>query len=77
MFQLKLKKLLRDLIERHVLEKMKTYTYVIEFQKRNFSHAHILIIAHFDDDINQININNVVQVIISNFDENLTLYELM
>ena len=76
-FQLKLKKLLRDLIERHMLEKIKTHTYVIEFQKRNLFHAYILIIAHLDDDITQNNIDDVVQIIISNREEDSMLYELI
>ena len=40
-FQLKLKKLLRDLTERHMFEKMKTYTYVIEFFEKDLSYAYI------------------------------------
>ena len=69
--------MLRDLTKRHMLKKIEIYIYVIEFQKRDFSHAYILIIAYFDDDINQININNIIQVIISNREENSMLYELI
>ena len=56
---------------------MKTHTYIIEFQKRDLSHAYILIIAYLDDDITQDNINDVVQVIISNREEDSMLYELI
>ena len=60
-----------------MFEKMKTHTYIIEFQKRDLSHAYILIIAYLDDDITQDNINDVVQVIISNREEDSMLYELI
>ena len=60
-----------------MLEKMKTHTYIIEFQKRYFFHTHISIIAHFDNNLSQININNIVHLIISNFDKDLRLYELI
>ena len=36
-FQLKLKKLIRNFIEKHVLNQMKTYIYVIKFQKKVIS----------------------------------------
>ena len=65
------------MIERYVLEKMKTHIYVIKFQKRDLSHAYILIIAHLDDNITQDNIDDVVQVMISNREEDSMLYELI
>ena len=34
-FQFKIKKLMKNFIEKHVLEKMKIHIYVIEFQKKN------------------------------------------
>ena len=43
-FRLKLRKLLRDLINCHVLGRLLGYVYTIEFQKRGLPHAHILII---------------------------------
>ena len=43
-FQIKLKALLKDLTQKHVLGKHKGRTYVIEFQKRGLPHAHILMI---------------------------------
>ena len=39
-FQFKFKKLMKNFIERHVLEKMKIHIYVIEFQKKNVSCAY-------------------------------------
>ena len=42
-FEGKLKALLKDLTENDILGKVIAYTYVIEFQKRGFPHAHILL----------------------------------
>ena len=64
-FQLKLKKLLRDFIERHVLDEVKIYTYVIKFQKKNLFHVHILIINHFLNEVTNDNIDVVVKIVIS------------
>ena len=43
-FRLKLRELLRDLIQCHVLGSTLSLVYTIEFQKRGLHHAHILII---------------------------------
>ena len=43
-FRLKLRELLRDLINCHVLGRPLGYVYTIEFQKRGLPHAHILLI---------------------------------
>ena len=48
-FNLKLEELKRDLLEQHVLGKVKAYTYVIEFQKRGLPHAHMLLIFENDE----------------------------
>ena len=50
-FEGKLKALIRDLTENHVLGRCIAYTYVIEFQKRGLPHAHILIWIHNDDKV--------------------------
>ncbi|CAF0714504.1 unnamed protein product [Brachionus calyciflorus] len=50
-FRIKLKMLLKDLIEKHVLGRVIGHIYVIEFQKRGLPHAHILLILHPDDKI--------------------------
>uniref|UniRef100_UPI00358F89E5 uncharacterized protein n=1 Tax=Myxine glutinosa TaxID=7769 RepID=UPI00358F89E5 len=42
-FQLKLKELLHDLLERHVLGHITAYVYTIEFQKRGLPHAHMVL----------------------------------
>ena len=64
MFQLKFKKILRDFIERHVMKIMNAHIYVIEFQKRNLSHAYIFFIANFRDKFDKNNIDDVVHAII-------------
>jgi hypothetical protein len=48
-FNLKLKELKRDLMERHVLGVAVAYIYVIEFQKRGLPHAHLCIILRDED----------------------------
>ena len=42
-FNLKLKELLCDLLERHVLGHVTAYVYTTEFQKRGLPHAHIIL----------------------------------
>ena len=63
-FQLKLKKLFRNFTNQYMLKKVKTHFYVIEFQKRDFFHAHILIINHFMNDVISTNVDDVIQTII-------------
>ena len=47
-FQLKLKALLKDLIQESVLGQVMAYCWTIEFQKRGLPHAHILLIMRPD-----------------------------
>ena len=63
-FQLKLKKLFRDLTKRCVLRQIVTHIYIIEFQKKNLSYAHILLVNDYRDDVKKKNVNYVVQTII-------------
>ena len=76
-FQLKLKKLMKNLIKKHVLREIKIHIYVIEFQKRNLFHVHILIINHSKNDVTATNVDVVVQIIISDKIENFDFYKLM
>ena len=76
-FQLKFKKLMKNFIEKHVLEKMKTHIYVIEFQKKKLFHAHILLIKNSKNDVTAINVDVVVQVIISDSIAESEFYKLM
>ncbi|CAF0947889.1 unnamed protein product [Brachionus calyciflorus] len=50
-FRIKLKMLIKDLIENHVFGRTIGHIYVIEFQKRGLPHAHILLILHPEDKI--------------------------
>ena len=60
-FNLKLKELLRDLLERHVLGHVTAFVYTIEFQKRGLPHAHmILFLADADKPRTTQDINNLV-----------------
>jgi len=43
-FHQKLQKLLKDLYEKHYLDMIIAYIYIIEFQKRDLFHTHILLI---------------------------------
>ena len=76
-FELKLKKLLRDLIERHVLKIMNAHIYVIEFQKRDFFHAHILIIVDSRNEIIVVNVNVAIQIVIFDKVENENFHNLI
>ena len=76
-FQFKFKKLMKNFIERHVFEKMKIHIYVIEFQKRNLFHAHILLINYSKNDVIAINVDVVVQIIILNSIAKSSLYKSM
>ena len=49
-FNIKLNALLDDLTKKHVMGRVKGYTYVIEFQKRGLPHAHILLIMEDEDE---------------------------
>ena len=53
-FRLKLKALLNDLLNKHILGIPDSCVYVIEFQKRSLSHAHILIVFPEQDKINTV-----------------------
>ncbi|MEO1479523.1 MAG: helitron helicase-like domain-containing protein [Bacteroidota bacterium] len=43
-FHMKLKEMLHEFHEKHVLGKLAAYTYSVEYQKRGLPHAHILLI---------------------------------
>ena len=48
-FHLKLRELLRDLLEENVLGVVVAYTWTVEFQKRGPPHAHILLVVRPED----------------------------
>ena len=43
-FRLKVKELMKDIVERHCYGRVPAYTYVIEYQKRGLPHVHLLVI---------------------------------
>jgi hypothetical protein len=43
-FRAKLEEMKKELLQEHILGKVKAYTYVVEFQKRGLPHAHFLLI---------------------------------
>ena len=76
-FQLKLKKLIKNFIKRYVLKKTKAHIYVIEFQKRDLFYVHILIIVVFENNVNTANVDKTVKTIISDLKKNKKLYDLI
>ncbi len=54
LFHLKLQELLKDLCEKNLLGKVIAYVYVIEFQKRDLPHAHILLILAPEDKLQSV-----------------------
>ncbi|KAL6207830.1 hypothetical protein ACLB2K_018783 [Fragaria x ananassa] len=51
-FRAKLENLKEEVIKKGVLGKVIVYVYVIEFQKRGLPHAHMLLMLHDDDKLN-------------------------
>ena len=76
-FVLKLKKLLRNLTKCYVFEKIQTYTYIIEFQKRSFFYIYIFIIVDQENAINIINVDVAICIVIPIKIENSILYKLI
>ena len=53
--------MINDLLNKHILEKIIADVYIIEFQKRDLSHAHILLIMNQDDKIKDMkDIDNII-----------------
>ena len=60
-FNLKLKALLDDLLQKHVLGTPVAEVYTIEFQKRGLPHAHILLILNDNDKIRDVELlDNII-----------------
>ena len=75
-FKLKLKALMNDILNNHVLGIPVAHVYVIEFQKRGLPHAHILIVLKESDKINTAAaVNALVSAQIPNKDELPLAYE--
>ena len=67
---IKIKKKIRNFIERYVFNEIKTHTYVIKFQKRNLFRVYILIINHFLNEITNDNVDVVDKIVISLMSKN-------
>jgi hypothetical protein len=75
-FNLKLKELLKDIIKRQILGVVVAYIYVIEFQKRDLLHAHIVIFLRDEDKPRTREIiDQLISTEIPDKDEDLELYE--
>ena len=51
--------------KRHILKRVVTHIYVIEFQKRNLFHAHILFINDRRDDVKKKNVDHAIKIVLS------------
>jgi len=77
-FHEKLKALLKDLTDYHVVGCVTAWAYSVEFQKRLLPHAHILIIMENGEGIfTSLDVDEVVWAEIPNHDEHATLAELV
>ena len=74
-FHLKLKALLKDVVNKHVFGRVTGYVYTIEFQKRELPHTHILLILNPLDRLGDPDIvDSVVSAEIPNREEYLELH---
>ena len=66
-FNIKLKELMKDLVNNQVFGKVEAYIYVVEFQKRGLPHAHILLTLREQDKLQSSNcIDGIVSAEIPN-----------
>ena len=69
---------MNDLFKKHVLGKIIIDIYIIEFQKRDLSHAHILLIMNHDDNIRDIeDIDDIIYAEISDRSIDSDLYNIV
>lgn len=76
-FSLKLKKFLKNLIERNILSVMNAHMYMIEFQKRGLPYMYILILVKKNDNIPSEKLDMIVQVEILLEKNNPVFFELI
>uniref|UniRef100_A0A0L8HR92 Helitron helicase-like domain-containing protein n=1 Tax=Octopus bimaculoides TaxID=37653 RepID=A0A0L8HR92_OCTBM len=53
-FSIKLHELLNDITKKHLFGQVTAYCFTIEFQKKGLPHAHLLIILHPDDKLDDL-----------------------
>ncbi|KAL2998223.1 hypothetical protein AAZX31_09G086000 [Glycine max] len=77
-FKMKLNHLMNDLKSGHAFGPIVGFVYTIEWQKKGFPHAHILILLHPSNKYpNPEDIDNIISTEIPNKDTHLELYELI
>ena len=77
-FNIKLKELMKDLVNNQVFGKVEAYIYVVEFQKRGLPHAHILLTLREQDKLQSANcIDGIVSAEIPNPNQMPQLYRLV
>ncbi len=75
-FHIKLQELLKDLCNKHLLRKVIAYVYVIEFQKCDLPHTHILLILTPEDKLRSVDdYDKIVSAEIPNLAIYLLAYE--
>ena len=74
-FNLKLKALMKRLLEDNFFGKTKAHFYVVEFQKRGLPHAHILIILDDENKITDDNVDNFISAEFPDENTNPRLFE--
>ena len=74
-FNLKLKALMKRLVEDNFFGKTKAHFYVVEFQKRGLPHAHILIILDDDNKITDDNVDNFISAEFPDEETNPRLFQ--
>jgi len=75
-FHQKLQELLKDLYDKHYFSKIIAYVYIIEFQKRDLPHAHILLILVSENKIRSImHYDTIVSTEILNSTTHSLIYE--
>ena len=74
-FNLKLKALMKRLLEDNFFCKTKAHFYVVEFQKRGLPHAHILIILDDENKITDDNVDNFISAEFPDENTNPRLFE--
>jgi hypothetical protein len=75
MFKIKLKELINDIHKKHILGRTIAGIYVIEFQKRGLSHAHILIFIAKDYKPHTVDVNRMISAELPNPETNRLAHE--
>jgi hypothetical protein len=75
-FKIKLKELINDIHKKHILGRMTTGIYVIEFQNRGLSHAHIFIFFAEDYKPHTVkDVDHMISVELPNLETNMLAHK--